>query len=254
MLLLLGFVVGVYSWGVRRNRKLAREWVSKHRDVLEREFALVGFDAQGKPNTLPVTEEDKLLAEVSEKNKLDVADLLRENSPTEFVLYASGRNNVAFVHVTITLMKRNNPLVLVGELLLSFVFDSIPEPADCVTVTLSPFDGGENALLGRSGASGGSRYDNFIWAIVNKKTMNQWRQNRYDLSLTTTRDWEGLPNWCSIMTEAKEIGDLVLTKEIKEAVEQVGADGGLEYLLVSDQRMEKPEKYHPTCIAHQTRR
>lgn len=254
VVLLLAFVVGIHTWGVRRNRRIAREWLAAHKGVLEREFAMVGFDAQGRANTLPgqgAAQEDKLLVDADLGRKggkgVPVELILRENSSTEFVAYATGRNNVAFVHVTISLMRRNNPIALLGEVLASFVFDAIPEPRDCVTVTLAPFDGGEQALapgLGKVGGGGGgsSRFDDFIWAVVNKKTMHRWRQERYDLSLTTTRDWEALPMWASVMTEAKEIGDLVLTREVREAVEGVGMEGGLEYLLVSDQRIEKPEK------------
>jgi len=209
---------------------------------------MVGFDTRGRPNTLGQGGQDKLLSEAGVGKKgVPVNLILQENSPTEFVMYATGRNNVAFVHVIISLMRRNNPMALVGEFLASFIFDAIPEPRDSVTVTLAPFDGGEQALLQAGGKKGeSSKFDNFIWALVNKKTMNKWREERYDLSLTMTRDWEGLPRWCSIMTEVKEIGDVVLTREVKEAVEQVGEDGGLEYLLVSDQRLEKPGKYVPS--------
>ncbi|KAF8423538.1 hypothetical protein EV426DRAFT_563207 [Tirmania nivea] len=248
VLILITFVVSFHTWGVRRNRRIAREWVSQNKDVLEREFAMVGFDAKGRPNTLTEGGQDKLLSEAGfGKKEVPVDLILRENSPTEFVVYATGRNNVAFMHMSISLMRRNNPIALVGEFLAGFIFDAIPEPRDSVTVTLAPFDGGEQALLQAGGKKGeSSKFDNFIWALVNKKTMNKWRQERYDLSLTITRDWEGLPSWCSIMTEAKEIGDLVLTKEIKEAVEKVGEDGGLEYLLISDQRLEKPKKIEET--------
>ena len=206
---------------------------------------MVGFDARGNPNTLTEGSQDKLLSKTGfGKKEVPVDLILRENSPTEFVVYATGRNNIAFMHVSISLMKRNNPIALVGDIVAGFIFDSIPEPSDSVTITLAPFDGGEQALLQTGGKKGeSSKFDNFIWALVNKRTMNKWREERYDLSLTMTRDWEGLPRWCSIMTEAKEIGDLVLTKEIKEAVEKVEEDGGLEYLLVSDQRLEKPERY-----------
>lgn len=210
---------------------------------------MIGFDAKGSPNTLAEGSQDKLLSEAGfGKKEVPVDLILRENSPTEYVVYATGRNNVAFMHVTISLMKRNNPIALAGEFLAGFIFDAIPGPRDSVTVTLAPFDGGEQALLQAGGKKGesSSKFDNFIWALVNKRTMNKWREERYDLSLTTTRDWEGLPRWCSIMTEAKEIGDLVLTKEVKEAVEQVGEDWGLEYLLISDQRLEKPQRIEET--------
>lgn len=221
----------IHFWGVRRNRRIARDWILKHKNVLDQEFALVGFDIQDEP--LPGGQQEK---------DLDSIAILREDSATEFSCYATGRNNIASANITITLMHRHNPIALLGEFLASFIFDAIPEPRDTVTITLVPFDGEEKILVPSATVSGGkgSKFDNFIWAVVNKKTMSRWRQERYDLSLTMTKDWEGLPRWCSIMTEAKEIGDLVLTNQLREEVEKLGEDGGLEYLLVSDQRMEKP--------------
>ncbi|KAI5786986.1 hypothetical protein DFH27DRAFT_603555 [Peziza echinospora] len=239
--LLLGFVVTIHAIGVSRNRRIAREWIAKHRSVLEEEFALVGFDALGRANTLP-TDADAVLDSLRPEPVL-----LKEKSTNEFVAYATGRRNIAFLHITISLMKRNNPLGLVGEFLASFIFDGFPAPADTVTITLSPFDGNE-AQLGKPTVVGGgsSKFDNFIWAIVNKATMSRWRDERYDLSLTTTKDWDGLPRWTSVMTEQKEIGDLVLTKELRDAVEKVGEEGGFEYLVVSDQRIDKPQKLEET--------
>ncbi|KAF8466736.1 hypothetical protein BDZ91DRAFT_724903 [Kalaharituber pfeilii] len=252
VLLLLTGVVLVHKLGVRRNRQIAHAWLRSHLPLLESEFAMVGFDARGQANTLPRPSDDKLLAE-ARSSKLDMGVVVREDSPTEFISYASGRNNVAFAHIRIELMRRNNPFMLLGEYVASFLFDSIPEPRDNVTITISPFDGAETALVPSpnpeaSGRVGGtSKYDNFIWAIVNKKTMHKWRQERYDLSLTTTRDWEGMPKWCSVMTEAKEIGDVVLTEGLRKGVGEIGEQGGLEYLIVSDQRIEKPTRIEETA-------
>lgn len=71
--------------------------------------------------------------------------------------------------------------------------------------------------------------------------MKRWREDRYDLSLTRTSDWDGLPNWLAVMSESKEIGDTVLTKELKEAV--VDCQDILEYLIISDQPIDKPTTY-----------
>lgn len=242
MVTALAIIVLVHFWGVRRNRRIARAWILNHKDVLDQEFAMVGFDIQDTPDTSPQNAKDEPPPGAQQEKDIGSLAILREDSATEFSSYVTGRNNIAFANITISLMHRQNPVALVGELLASFIFDTIPEPRDTVTITLVPFDGQEKALAPNATATGGkgSKFDNFVWAVVNKKTMNRWRQERYDLSLTTTKDWEGLPRWCSLMTEAKEIGDLVLTSQLKEEVEKLGEDGGLEYLLVSDQRTEKP--------------
>ncbi|CUS12008.1 unnamed protein product [Tuber aestivum] len=218
ILLLLFGILGWHFWGTRRNRAIANKFFSSMSPVLSQEFSYVGFDPYGRANTeQPVT--------------ADYA--LKENHPLEFVAYASGRQNVAFMHTTIKLQRRSNPIIWFGEHLFAFFFESVPTPTDNATITISPFDGQD---AGKGGPN--SKYDNFVWALVNKNQMKRWREDRYDLSLTRTSDWDGLPNWLAVMSENKEIGDTVLTKELKEAV--VDCPDILEYLIVSDQPIDKP--------------
>jgi len=76
--------------------------------------------------------------------------------------------------------------------------------------------------------------------VVNKRHMRRWRDERYDMSLTRTSDWEGLPKWLAVMGESKEIGDLCLYQQLKEVIPDCG--DFLEYLIVSDMPKEKPTK------------
>lgn len=203
--------------------------------MLSQEFAHVGFDLEGTANT--------------EGGDASAETALRENHPLEFITYASGRQNIAFMHATIKLQRRPNPVGWFGEQLLSFFFEALQAPTDTVTITMSPFDGQDAA---RSGSGQSSKYDNFVWALVNKNNMKRWRDERYDLSLTKTTDWEGLPPWLAVMGESKEIGDIVLSKELKEAVQD--CQDILEYLIVTDQPVDKPTRYtlSPPLLSRQS--
>ena len=71
--------------------------------------------------------------------------------------------------------------------------------------------------------------------------MKQLRDDRYDLSLTATRDNPKLPDWATIMTESAEITDIMLTKDLVKAIEETGED--LEALIITDQPIDAPKKY-----------
>ena len=226
ILLLLFGILGWHLWGTRRNRTIAKKFFGSISPVLSQEFAYVGFDPYSQANTEQVVTADYAL---------------KENHPLEFITYASGRQNIAFMHTTIKLQRRSNPITWFGEHLFAFFFESLPAPTDNATITISPFDGQDP---GKGGPS--SKYDSFVWALVNKNQMKRWREDRYDLSLTKTSDWDGLPNWLAVMSESKEIGDTVLTKELKEAV--VDCQDILEYLIVSDQPIDKPTTYATSLL------
>lgn len=126
-------VVLVHVWGSRRNREIAKQWMSVHAPVLAREFALVGFPHDNRPNTIPSGAEEAPKGAVA---TLEGVPLIKENSPVEFISYASGRQNVAFAYITLKLLPRNNPIMLLGEKIGSFIFESIPVPQEYATVNL----------------------------------------------------------------------------------------------------------------------
>lgn len=229
--ILLFFVIGAHLWGTKRNRKIAKNFITSISPVLTQEFAYVGFDSLGRANTINTSP----AGEVGAKVEFNPETALKENHPLEFISYASGRQNIAFMHTTIKLQRRSNPVAWIGEQLMAFFLDSLPPPADSAVITISPFDGQD---IGKQGGGYNSKFDNFVWALVNKRDMKRWRDERYDLSLTTTKDWEGLPDWLAVMSESKEIGDTVLFKELKEAVKD--CQDVLDYLIVTDQPVDKP--------------
>jgi hypothetical protein len=216
ILVLIVVVVGMHVWGSKRNRSIATGFISLLAPVLTKEFAQVGFQKQ-------------------EGGLFEADKAIKSNSHQEFASYATGRNNVAFMHTTIKLQRRNNPVAWFMETAVGFFFESLATTGgDSVTMTISPFDGNEPTITTKNS----SKYDNFVWALVNKKHMRRWREERYDLSLTRTSDWDSLPGWLAVMGESKEIGDVCLYQELKEAVKECGSF--LEFLLVSDMPKEKP--------------
>jgi hypothetical protein len=85
-----------------------------------------------------------------------------------------------------------------------------------------------------------SSYDGFVSAIVNKETMKQLRDDRYDVSITTTKDNPKLPVWATVMSESAEITDFLLTPELIKAVEEAGEL--LNHLIITDQPIDQPVK------------
>jgi hypothetical protein len=221
-------LVIVHLWGTKRNRSIARKWASAHAPVLNHEFAQVGH------------------AISREGEAADVASMLKEKKADEFQGYATGRQNVAFVDFKLTLAKRYNPFMMVGEHLLPLFFESFAAPAERLEATAYVFDGQESKVAPSYGQGdakkvSNSTFDGFVFAIVHKDMMKRMRDERYDLSLTTTRDHAKLPAWTTVMSESAEVTDMLLTPELIKAVHSAGDD--FEALIVSDQPMNSPKTY-----------
>ena len=226
--------------GSRLNKSRAKQWAAAHLPIIESEFASVGFGG-GKGGTKVGDVQSQGLAKAMAGSQDVPEELLKQKAKNEYILYATGRQNVAYLHTLLTLHKRYNPFVWFGEAALSFLMDSVAAPVEQVEATLYPFDGKEKTLIQNvEGGVKDSSYDNFVWAIVHKDKMKQLRDDRYDLSLTVTRDNAKLPDFCTVMTESAEISDALLTPELIKAVTAAGED--LEALIISDQPIDAPKK------------
>ncbi|KAM3068102.1 hypothetical protein ACMFMG_011151 [Clarireedia jacksonii] len=249
ILALLFVVVAIHLYGTSTNRKIVKKWLDAHAPVLRKEFALVGFGGRQSP-TADEAESEGLAKSMAGQLELP-EDLLKEKSPQEFSTYATGRQNVAFLDVNIKLLKRYNPFSLFVEYGFSLFFDSVQTPTERMEAILYPFDGRESLAV-PSQLPGAhelrkdtkSAYDNFVWAVVNKETMKQLRDDRYDVSITSTKDHPKLPNWATVMSESAEVTDFMLTPELIAAVEKAG--DFLEHLIVTDQPIDKPSKIDET--------
>lgn len=235
ILVMAAFIFLFHMFGTRKNRSKARAWITAHAPIMKSEFASVGFRG------VPTLDAD-----------FDAKSFIKEKSLFEFASYATGRQNVAFMDVKITLAKRFNPFLHLIELGLSLVTDTFAAPEEMVEATIYPFDGKEELTLPPSpgGVEGRpkdskSTYDGFVWAIVNKSAMQKLRDDRYDVSLTATKDNSKLPEWLTIMSESAEITDAFLTPELIEAVKKAG--DLFEYIIISDQPVDKPTRLDDTA-------
>lgn len=231
-------IIAFHLWGTRKNRRKAKAWAQAHVPVLQSEFAVVGFSGIRR----------QISAEAIEASELASPDsVLKEKSPQEFVSYATGRQNVAFVDISIKLLKRYNPIHFAFDYIFSLFFDSWPVPTEKFEAVAYAFDGKEKELVPVPAGDTSiikvpnSSYDGFVWAVVHKNHMRKFRQDRYDASLTFTKDKPKLPNWVTVMSESAEITDTLLTADLIKAVEQAG--DLFEYLIITDQPVEKPTKY-----------
>ena len=250
MLPFIVVVVAFHIWGRRKNRRIAKNWLNAHAPLLEQEYAVVGF-AGRKPPTVDQVESSGLAKAVSADEAAVPDSILKEKTAQDFITYATGRQNVAFLDIKLSLFKRYNPLTFILEWLLSFFFDTARPPTERMEATAYAFDGKEKDFVPRrtkqDQESQDSRfkgtqsaYDGFVWAVVHKDCMRNLRDDRYDLSLTSTKDHAKLPVWSTIMSESAEITDTFLTPDLIKAVEAAGDD--FEYLIITDQPLDKPQK------------
>lgn len=234
---LLAVIVVIHLYGTSANRSKAKKLISAYAPSLQKEFALVGFSRRRPTDDVQDQGSAKSLPE----------DLIKEKAPNEFITYASGRQNVAFIDITLTLLKRYSPLTLVADFGLGLFFDSMPAPVERLEAIIYPFDGKESQIVPAhlpGPQDSKSSYDGFVWAIVNKGTMKRLRDERYDVSLTSTKDHAKLPNWVTVMSESAEVTDFLLTPELVQVVEEAG--DLLEHLIITDQPIDKPQKLEET--------
>ena len=220
-------LIAVHLWGTKRNRSKAKAWMKAHAPVLTKEFAQVGYT---RPD--------------GEGAVADVDSMLKEKKADEYQTYATGRQNVAFVDFRLSFYKRANPFMWLGESVLPLFFESFPAPSERLEATAYVFDGRETKFAPSYGQADAkkvtnSSFDGFVFAIVHKDIMKRMRDERYDLSLTTTRDHAKLPVWTTVMSESAEVTDMLLTPELIKAITEAGDN--FEAIIVSDQPMNAPK-------------
>lgn len=238
-------VVAFHVWGTRKNRRKAVNWMKAHAPILQQEFAQVGYI---RPQASADDVTSIGLVQASEKAKKDAANpenMLREKKADEYQTYATGRQNIAFIDFKLTMSKRYNPLMRFGENMIGLFFESLPAPEERVEATSYAFDGRESQIVPQAKGEekksvSNSTFDGFVWAVVHKDLMKRLREDRYDLSLTATKDHAKLPVWTTVMSENAEITETLLTPELIKAINEAGDK--FEALVVSDQPMDQPKK------------
>jgi len=232
---LIVVLLAFYVWGTTTNRRKARRWIQTNAPLLSTEYAVVGFGGVKSRSDTDSLGADALVGS---------GDLLKEKSKDIFLSYATGRQNVAFVDIKLDLLKRQSPIMWASEVVLGFFFDSMPASTETVQITAYAFDGKESDVVPRQAGQqpekkGPSAYDGFVWAVVHKDKMKNLRNDRYDLSLTATKDHPKLPGWATVMSESAEITDTLLTADLVKAINECGED--LESLIVSDMPEDAPK-------------
>ncbi|KAF2758860.1 DUF1682-domain-containing protein [Pseudovirgaria hyperparasitica] len=231
-----------HFYGIRVNRRKAKSWATAHAPVMQQEFAVIGFgDTRKTPNI------DEAASQGLAGMAFDMVvpeQLLKEKAANEFITYATGRQNVAFMDVKLTFVKRYNPILRYGEIALGFFFESLPASEERMEVSIYNFDGRESSLVPSAESvkkSGNSTYDGFVFAVVHKNLMKRLRDDRYDLSLTTTKDNAKLPTWATVMSESAEITDTLLTADLIKAIETAGEEN-FEAIIITDMPIDQPKK------------
>lgn len=233
ILCFLSLIIVTHLFGTRANRKKAERVASAFGPILRKEFSLLGFGSAP-------TQNDEWSGKMAK-------DIVKEKSQSEFIIYATGRQNVAFIDINVNLLKRYSPLSLIAETAMSMFFESITTPIDSIEAIIYPFDGKEVLLVPSHQGSmndyskqAKSNYNAFVWAVVHKDNIKQLRDDRYDISLTITKDSKELPNWTTVMSESSEITEILLTPELIRAFEKAGDI--FRYLVITDQPIEQPVK------------
>ncbi|KAF4550371.1 Hypothetical protein D9617_17g046390 [Elsinoe fawcettii] len=226
---MLFVLIFFHAWGTRKNRTIAKQWVKAHVSTLQNEFAVVGFGRRA-PDGEAV---------------LDPDTLVKEKAKDLYLSYATGRQNIAFVDIKFSLLKRYNPLSRYAESVIGFFFESFPATTEKVDVIAYAFDGREADVVPRvpgqeaPDVKSKSTYEGFIWAVTHKDAMKRLRDERYDLSLTITKENAKLPEWATVMSESAEITDLLLTKDLVKAITDFGE--GFESIILTDLPDEAPK-------------
>ncbi|KAK9472479.1 uncharacterized protein V1510DRAFT_417639 [Dipodascopsis tothii] len=203
--------VGLYTIGTYFNKKKATAWITSTAETLKKQFFQVGFEGTD--------------VATSESAGVSVSKLIKKVTSTEFVTYATGRLNVAYVHGKLTLMTRHDGFMFFLDYVFSFVF-GYETPHDKVEYFIRPSD------------EGNTKYDGFVFAVVHKDKMKKVREDSYDLSLTRTSDHPKLPVSFTVMSEANEVTETFFTKEFLAAIE--GAKDLVDYVVLSDLPAERP--------------
>lgn len=225
-------IVLFYKFGTSVNTGKGKKVMTSINDFLNNElmFAKVGLATPERPGQLYTS----------------------ERGNTWFSTFATGRSNIASVVANMHLAPLNNPLSLLMEGIIAYLFPALKsqELEDFVEVTIKPngiYFGSETGELTNDKLKG--RKDilskfKFITAIVNKSVMNQVRDDHYYLSLCATSEHSSLPLQFVYMSEMNQLNGYIANylsnskTPLKEVLKE--SAGILKFLAFTDLPSEKP--------------
>jgi len=227
MLLLAGLIIYMtnFNYGRGRNQRLAALWFNANKQLLTKNFALVGDD--GRAMTLASQdrgeappEEPPTPAPKKEKTKMkfkSTYDILKE-SESSYTVYCSGRVNVDSMMVELKLVKRQDLFSLAVNLFRPTNDEAI------VRIQLRELDP-------------------FVLCFVSKKYNNKYAKEMNDIT-TFCRERKGFPwhqrlgedgaTW-SVWSEVPEVATDLLSNSSAVATYLDGCLPHLNYCHVSDQ-------------------
>ncbi|KAL3234348.1 Uncharacterized protein RNJ44_03110 [Nakaseomyces bracarensis] len=229
---ILVFIVVFYKVGTSVNCSKAKKVMTSVNAFLNNElcFAKVGLASADQPGQLYTS----------------------GRGNTWFSTFATGRSNIASVIVNMHLAPLNNPMSLLIEGIIAYLFPSLKtqELEDFVEVTIKPngiYLGTEAAELTNDKLK--ARKDiltkfKFITAIVNKSVMNEVHDEHYYLSLCGTSEHNSLPLEYVYMSEMNQLNGYAANylsnsrTPLKEVLKE--STGILKFMAFTDLPSEKP--------------
>lgn len=222
---ILGLVFLAYKYGVFINENRAKKLFKSVNAFLQDElqFARVGF-SKGDGTKIPYVE---------------------ERQKTWFSTFATGRSAIASLSVRVHMFSRSNPVAMLVESLLRFVFPSmvVQDIAEHCEVVIKPngvYVGSETAKPNADAKEIANKFK-FITAVVNKSSMNELRRDNYYLSLTRTSESDNLPVEYVFMSETNQLNGFIshyTDAEFKSLLKRAGKL--LQCIAFTDLPTKKP--------------
>ncbi|KAG4301191.1 hypothetical protein PCK1_002501 [Pneumocystis canis] len=206
LFLILIIYILISQYGKFYNIYISKRWFERFYPILNTQFAQIGI------------------------KKYDKTPLHFKN-PSHFTLYATGRIYIDSAYFEIKLIKRQNILLLLWKILITFFTDDLI-PRDRLYVNMIVAD---------------NVFDECVFAIVNRSILRWLHEKYYHLSFTKIQETTQLPKTYAVMSECSEITHILLEDHHSFIQSIEISNGVLEYFIVSDQPAQQPKIPDETC-------
>lgn len=221
LVLIVAYFVN-YLIGKSKNQRLATAWYSSHKELLERQFALVGDN--GTSTELPAGSTVTAPSEDGEEKRgeLGGSDQLIKESDNLYGLWCSGRQACDGMLVQMKFIKRQD---LINGVLMQFV-----KPQSDQIVFSVEYPSHEDI-------------DSFVFCLTTKKQSSQLHNNYQDLATYCIEkkaansggggDSSSIPSKYVVLNECSEVPSLVVDSRVSAFLRSY--PDMVEYLHISDQ-------------------
>ena len=219
LVLIVAYFVN-YLIGKSKNQRLATAWYSSHKELLERQFALVGDN--GTSTELPVgsTATAQAAGEDGEEKRDLGSDQLIKESDNLYGLWCSGRQACDGMLVQMKFIKRQD---LINGVLMQFI-----KPQSDQIVFSVEYPSHEDI-------------DSFVFCLTTKKQSSQLHNNYQDLAtyciekkaVNSSGGGDSIPSKYVVLNECSEVPSLVIDSRVSAFLRSY--PDMVEYLHISDQ-------------------